>query len=238
MAGYADLLLDSRVGPLNDQQRQIMEEIRQNSARLQRFVQDFLAFSSMEFGKKKISVVMTDINDCVQEVFAQWAGRFSPKGISCEFKADKNIPQFFVDALKIQHVISNLLDNALKFTPSGGKVRVSTSLHLWERRKFRTGAHFPKERRKRAAEPHPVYNAVRINVSDTGPGIAPEFQQEIFNEFLRLDENFGGTGLGLTIVRRLVEAHGGKIWVESEVGKGSTFSVVLPIVFVNGDRNS
>ena len=150
------------------------------------------------------------------------------KRLRWEFRPDGNLKPLLFDQLKLQHVISNLVDNAVKFTPMGGNVRVSTSTYLWERRTYRQNLPLATERRL-SSNSQP--NAVRINISDNGPGIPAEYHQEIFNEFLRLQQTSDshGMGLGLAIARRLIEAHGGKIWVESEPGHGSTFSLLLPM---------
>lgn len=229
MTGYTDLLLGELLGSLNDQQKKVLEEMKQSGLRLQRFVQDFLAFSALESGKIRISKDLGDVNECVAEVLEHWSGRFEQKRLRWDFRPESSLVPILFDALKLQHVISNLVDNAVKFTPAGGRVRISTSTYLWERRSYRQSLASSNERRSAAKENSP--NAVRISISDTGPGIPPEYHQEIFNEFLRLQQTSDsqGMGLGLAIARRLVEAHSGKIWVESEVGSGSTFSVLLPM---------
>ena len=228
MTGYTDLLLGQLLGPLNDQQRKVLEEMKQSGLRLQRFVQDFLAFSALESGKIRISKELGHVNECIAEVLEHWSSRFEQKRIRWEFRPDTSLQPIFFDPLKLQHVISNLIDNAVKFTPEGGKVSVSTSGYLWERRSYRQTLPVASERR--STREHKM-NAVRIKVSDTGPGIPPEYHQEIFNEFLRLQQTSDshGMGLGLAIARRLVEAHAGKIWVESEPGHGAAFSLLLPM---------
>jgi signal transduction histidine kinase len=228
MTGYTDLLLGQLLGPLNEQQRKVLEEMKQSGLRLQRFVQDFLAFSALESGKIRISKELGDVNECIAEVLEHWSSRFEQKRIRWEFRPDSSLPAILFDQLKLQHVISNLVDNAVKFTPASGNVRVSTTSYLWERRSYRQALPFANERRSsREHEP----NAIRVSISDSGPGIPPEYHQEIFNEFLRLQQTSDshGMGLGLAIARRLVEAHAGKIWVESEPGHGSTFSLLLPM---------
>jgi signal transduction histidine kinase len=228
MTGYTDLLLGQLLGPLNEQQRKVLEEMKQSGLRLQRFVQDFLAFSALESGKIRISKELADVNECIAEVLEHWSGRFEQKRLRWEFRPDSGLPPVLFDQLKLQHVISNLVDNAVKFTPSGGNVRVSTVTYLWERRSFRQAIPLENERR---SSPEQQPNAIRITVSDSGPGIPPEYHQEIFNEFLRLQQTSDshGMGLGLAIARRLIEAHAGKIWVESEPGNGSSFSLLLPM---------
>jgi signal transduction histidine kinase len=228
MTGYTDLLLGQLLGPLNEQQRKVLEEMKQSGLRLQRFVQDFLAFSALESGKIRISKELGDVNECIAEVLEHWSSRFEQKRLRWEFRPESSLQPVLFDQLKLQHVISNLVDNAVKFTPAGGNVRVSTATYLWERRSFRQAIPLESERRS-SAEHQP--NAIRISVADSGPGIPPEYHQEIFNEFLRLQQTSDshGMGLGLAIARRLIEAHGGKIWVESEPGNGSSFSLLLPM---------
>jgi signal transduction histidine kinase len=228
MTGYTDLLLGQLLGPLNEQQRKVLEEMKQSGLRLQRFVQDFLAFSALESGKIRISKELGDVNECIAEVLEHWSSRFEQKKLRWEFRPDTSLQPILFDQLKLQHVISNLIDNAVKFTPAGGNVRVSTVAYLWERRSFRQTIPLGSERR---SSPEHQSNAIRISVSDSGPGIPPEYHQEIFNEFLRLQQTSDshGMGLGLAIARRLIEAHAGKIWVESEAGNGSSFSLLLPM---------
>lgn len=227
MSGYTDLLLRESLGPLNEAQKTVLQEMAQNANRLQKFIHMFLTFSALESGKFQLSHELGNINECVAEILEDWAAPFEQRGMVHRFLPDTTLPPFQFDSMKLQHIISNLLENALKFTPKGGCIMVKTEAHLWERRSLVQDA-FPQDRRqnKKICK----YNSVKISVSDNGPGIPPEYHFEIFNEFLRVQpEKANGMGLGLAIARRLVEAHGGKIWVESEVGRGSTFCVLLPI---------
>lgn len=229
MSGYTDLLLGERLGPLTEGQRNVLAEMQQNAARLQKFIHNFLSYSAIESGKFQLSRELNDVNACVAEVIEHWAVPYAQRGTTCEFRPDTTLPPVCFDFLKFQHIISNLLDNALKFSPPGGLVKIATEPYLWERRTFRQNLSIPQERRKRDQPSR--YNAIRISVSDNGPGIPSEYQLEVFSEFLRVGQDVqpSGMGLGLAIARRLAEAHGGKIWVESEVGHGSTFRVLLPM---------
>jgi signal transduction histidine kinase len=129
-----------------------------------------------------------------------------------------------MEPLKLQHLVSNLIENALKYTPPGGRVNLRVTPCFWERRKAQSEFLFNMERKVERK----IENAVRIDVGDTGPGIAPEHHENIFNDFFQVPGSSArGTGLGLAIARRLVEAYGGLIWVESELGNGSNFSVLL-----------
>jgi signal transduction histidine kinase len=166
----------------------------------------------------------------VEAEIERWRSPFISQGTELSFCASGDLPSVFFDQLKLEHVISNLLENALKFTPPGGRVVVTTRGYWWERRNINRS--IPGERERRAGRSGPPINCVRIDVTDSGLGIAPEHHAEIFKEFLQLEHGSlsRGVGLGLAIVKRLVEAHAGKIWVESDRGKGSTFSLLLPLI--------
>jgi len=230
IAGYADFLLGDHAGVLNQQQRGILTEMHQSTLRLQRLIESFLKFSALQSGKFEIRRELRDVNQCVAEVMAQWKVPFTARGTTIEFFPDETLAPLYFDSLKLQNVLSNLLDNALKFTPPFGRVTVTKRPDYWERRKAELGIHLERRNSgdRNSAEPKP--NSVRIDVTDNGPGIPPEHHSDIFEEFKQIEHggHTQGIGLGLAIARKLVEAHGGKILVNSAVGQGSTFSVVLP----------
>ncbi len=229
IAGYIELLLGQRAGPLNDRQRQILVDSQTNCVRLQKFIQDFLATSALEAGKVTMRFERGDLNACLSEVCGFWMDRFHTRGVALYFPQNLKLEPFEFDSYKVQQVVSNLLDNALKLTPSSGTVWVTAEPHHWERRSRQDVPPLAEERRREAAA---APNAIRVTVADTGPGIAPEYHQEIFDDFFKVPDQQAqseGTGLGLAIARRLVQAHGGKIWVESEPGTGSKFSFLLPV---------
>jgi len=228
ISGYVELLLTKKAGPLNDRQRRILEESRINCARLQQFIQDFLSYSALETGHLTMKFEVGDLNACLNELYTYWLSPYQKKGVALYFPARKKLPLVAFDFDKVQHVVSNLLENSLKFTPPGGTVWLAAEPHVWERRS-RLEKKSSVERRRRTAT---VANAVRVTISDTGPGIAPEYHQEIFDDFVKgssQSEEAEGMGLGLAIARRLVLAHSGKIWVESDRGSGSAFSFLLPL---------
>jgi len=225
IAGYIDLLLSGRPGSVNKQQRQILEESRQSCTRLQRFVQSFLTFSALETGNTHMHFESGDLNQCLREIYDYWLPQLAAKPLSFYFLPGDRLSQFEFDYDKVQHIVSNLLDNALKFTPAGGTVSLTTEPHVWERRSHQKPG-IEQERRKGAGLP---VNSARVTVADSGPGVDPEYQQEIFDDFVQLPhEGSKGTGLGLAIARRLVQAHRGKIWVDSVPGSGAKFSFLLP----------
>jgi signal transduction histidine kinase len=222
--GYYDLLLTGSLGRLTDKQRDILEESKESCERLVRLVSMFLNYSALESGKLVLQLRENDVRDCLDEMAKRWSEAFQRKGVRLDVSIDPSIPTFRFDYQKVQQAAANLLDNSLKHTPAGGTVILVAKPHFWERRVAEVA---PAQERRRFRLPRP--NSVEVSVSDSGPGIAPEHHQEIFEDFVRVDRNTSGMGLGLAIAKRLVQAHRGKIWVESEARKGSTFHFLLPI---------
>jgi signal transduction histidine kinase len=228
IAGYIELLSSEKPGALNDQQRRALKDAHANCRRLQRVIQDFLTWSALETGKIKMNFEPGDIRACLSEVYEIWLPLFHEKGVALYLLCTDAPEQFSFDYYKIQQIVSNLLENALKFTPPGGTVWISAERHRWDRRAGQKGPF--KEERQPMGREEP--NSVRVTVADTGPGIPAEYLQEVFDDFFQIpqaDNRSVGTGLGLAIARRLVHGHGGKIWAESEVGSGSKFSMLLPL---------
>lgn len=226
--GYIELLQSEKLGPLNQRQRDVIGDMRASGQRLQHFIQDFLSYTVLETGELRMQYEPGDINACLSEVCRIWSARFQEKGLALYFLANEKLPGFSFDSAKVQRVISNLLENASKFTPAGGTVWLHAEPYMWERRSASKPS-VEKERRRQALS---VPNAVKVSVSDTGPGIPPEYHQEVFDDFFRLPSNENqsdGMGLGLAIARRLVNGMGGKLWVESEPGAGCKFSFLVPL---------
>jgi signal transduction histidine kinase len=222
--GYYDLLLTGSLGRLSEKQRDILEESKDSCERLVRLVSMFLNYSALESGKLVLQLRENDLRDCLEELAKRWQEAFQRKGVRLESKFDPSIPNFRFDYQKVQQAAANLLDNALKHTPAGGSVSLRAMPHFWERRVTEAS---PAQERRRFRLPRP--NSVEVSVADTGPGIAAEHHQEIFEDFVRVDRNTTGMGLGLAIAKRLVQAHRGKIWVESEPVTGSKFTFLLPM---------
>jgi signal transduction histidine kinase len=222
--GYYDLLLAGSLGRLTDKQRDILEESKDSCERLVRLVSMFLNYSALESGKLVLQLRENDLRDCLDELSKRWSEAFQRKGVRLDASIDPSIPTFRFDYQKVQQAAANLLDNALKHTPSGGSVTLLAAPHFWERR---VAALAPVEERRRFRLPRP--NSVEVSVMDSGPGIAAEHHQEIFEDFVRVDRNTSGMGLGLAIAKRLILAHRGKIWVESESKTGSRFTFLLPM---------
>jgi signal transduction histidine kinase len=222
--GYYDLLLSGSLGKLNEKQSDILQESKDSCERLVRLVSMFLNYSTLESGKLVLYLRDNDLRDCLTELATRWHEAFQRNHVRLESVLAEKLPIFKFDYQKVQQTVANLLDNALKHTPAGGSVTLRADLHFWERRVAKEP---PTTDRRRARNHEP--NCIRVAVSDTGSGIAAEHHQEIFEDFVRVDRSSSGMGLGLAIAKRLVQVHRGKIWVDSELRRGCTFTFLLPI---------
>jgi PAS domain S-box-containing protein len=197
-----NLVLEGVLGTLNDGQKEMLEITKSNVDRLGRMINNVLEFQKMEAGKTKYDLATNRINELVKEVTkgaVLFAGE-RKNDLTLDLQAD--LPDIIFDKDKITQVLINLLANAIKYSDSGPVVT--------------------KTRLKN--------NMIQVSIHDSGHGIAPEEQEEIFKPFSQANgKKKGGTGLGLAIVKEIILAHHGNIWVESELGKGSTFSFTLPV---------
>src|ERR1700686_5912142 len=180
--GYIELLQSQKLGPLNERQREVMGDMFSSGQRLQQFIHDFLTYSVLETGELRMQYVEGDINACLSEVCRLWSGRFQDRGLALYFLANDKLTPFAFDGPKIQRVVSNLLENASKYTTQGGTVWLHAEPHMWERRSV-SNSSTGKERRRQSLN---LPNSVKVSVADTGPGIRPEFHLEIFDDFFRL----------------------------------------------------
>jgi len=223
MKGYYDLLLSGSLGRLGEKQKEILNESKESCDRLVRLVSMFLNYSALESGKLVLHLRENDPRECLTELGSLWSDAFVRKQVRLETRLSDRLTPFRFDYQKVQQTVANLLDNALKHTPAGGRVTLLAEPHFWERRAASVS---PNVERRRGLEN--AANSLLVSVSDSGPGIAPEHHQEIFEDFVRVDRSSSGMGLGLAISKRLVHAHRGKIWVDSEVGRGCTVGFLLP----------
>jgi signal transduction histidine kinase len=207
---YVNLMLDSPQ-ELQNRGREHLIRIKNNTARLSKFIDDLLDVAKIESGTMYIKKEKINIVSIIQEVSALFLLPAQEKGINLESKIETGLPLISADSDRIHQVLINLISNALKFTPAGGKIIVESKIQ--------------------DKPPKSVF----VSVTDTGPGIAKEDAGMIFQKFYQVrstvDKAKGlkGTGLGLDIACGIVESHGGEISVESEIGKGSKFYFTLPI---------
>ncbi len=210
--GYADMLLKGTVGPLADQQMEFVGAMRRNIVRMRLLVSDLMDISRIETGRLKITPRPISFKDALDEAVSVVRESLETKRHALTLDVWNGLPPAHADPDRLTQVLINLLNNAVKYTPDQGTIVVRVWLS-------------PEEP-----------NFIRCAVMDSGIGISPENQVHLFTKFFRVDDPIvrdqSGTGLGLAITRNLVEMHGGRIWVESAAGKGSTFFFTVPIAIL------
>src|SRR5262245_41769549 len=203
--GFSEVLGERMFGELNEKQAEYTEDILSSGRHLLSLINEILDLSKVEAGRMELELATFDLPLAIDNARTFVRERATKHGINLDVTVDERLGDFVGDERKIKQILLNLLSNAVKFTPEGGRIGINA----------------------RQAD-----GSVEISVSDTGIGISPEDQAKIFEEFRQVGGDYAhkreGTGLGLTLAKKFVELHGGKIWVESEVGKGSTFSFTLP----------
>jgi signal transduction histidine kinase len=203
--GFSEVLLERMFGEVNAKQVEYLEDILTSGQHLLSLINEILDLSKVEAGRMELELSTFDLPQTLENALTLVRERATRRGIVLDLKVDERLGSLVGDERKIRQVLLNLLSNAVKFTPEGGRVGLTAA---------------------------PADGAVQIAVTDSGIGIAPEDQAAIFEEFRQVGGDYArkqeGTGLGLTLAKKFVELHGGKIWVESELGKGSTFTFTLP----------
>jgi signal transduction histidine kinase len=202
--GFSQVLRDEMIGSVNEKQAEYLEDIISSGNHLLSLINDVLDLSKVEAGQVELQMHPFSLREALERGVVMVRERATEEGVRVAFAADPEVDEVDGDERRIKQVIFNLLSNAVKFTPAGGEVDVSATR---------------------------LNGEVRVSVADTGPGIAPEDQERIFEEFQQSETGVGlreGTGLGLPLSKRFVELHGGRIWLESELGHGSTFTFALP----------
>ena len=202
--GFSEVLLQKMFGELNERQEEYLRDVLVSGQHLLALINDVLDLSKIEAGRMDLEVGPLSVAALVEGSTLMIRERASSHGISMDLRIDPNVGEINADERKVRQVLFNLLSNAVKFTPQGGRIEVSAA------------------RRDRE---------VRVSVKDTGVGIAPEDQARIFEKFEQTGagrRQEASTGLGLTLAKSFIELHGGRLWVESAPGQGSTFTFALP----------
>ncbi|MBI5747141.1 MAG: GAF domain-containing sensor histidine kinase [Nitrospirae bacterium] len=204
--GFVENMLDGFTGGLNNKQKDYLKRIKSNTDRLTRMINDLLDLSAIESGRIRLSPVELSPSEVAKEVVEQLKPLAAEKNLFIEIIAPDQAPKIWADQDKLNQIMINLLNNAIKFTPAGGRIRIETGFN--DKDSF-------------------------VCVHDNGVGISPEDLPKIFDPFFQVsrqaEEKVQGSGLGLTITKSLVELHWGKIWVKSEIGCGSEFAFTLPM---------
>jgi signal transduction histidine kinase len=203
--GFSQVLRQRLFGPINEKQEEYLDDILSSGNHLLSLINDVLDLSKVEAGQVELDVATFSLREAIERGVVMVREPATEHGVRLSLELAPGVDLVEGDERRLRQVIFNLLSNAVKFTPEDGTVIVATSR---------------------------VDGDVRVSVTDTGPGIAPEERERIFEEFHQTDvglQQREGTGLGLALSKRLVELHGGRIWVESTVGRGSTFNFRIPV---------
>jgi signal transduction histidine kinase len=204
--GFSEVLQEEMFGELNPKQMEYVQDIHGSGRHLLSLINDILDLSKVEAGRMELELAPFSLPAALENALTLIRERAARHELSLDLRVDPRVGDLLGDERKVRQVVLNLLSNAVKFTPPGGRVVVAAA---------------------------PADGMVEVSVSDTGIGIAPEDHEAIFEEFRQVGTDYArkreGTGLGLSLAKRFVELHGGRIWVKSEVGKGSTFTFTLPV---------
>ena len=200
-----NIVLDGSSGPVNDDQKNFLNLAKRNLDRLARLINDVLDFQKLESGKVQFNIQINDINIIVKEVCETMSSLAQKKGLGIGVKLDEGLPQVKFDRDKITEVLTNIISNAIKYT-THGNIMVTTRRNT---------------------------DSIQVSVQDNGPGINSDDLPRLFRQFEQLETGVkrkpGSSGLGLAISKQIIDKHNGKIWADSQIGKGSVFSFILPI---------
>jgi signal transduction histidine kinase len=204
--GFSEVLSERMFGEINEKQADYLKDIHESGRHLLSLINDILDLSKIEAGRMDLEVSTFDLPTALSNAMTLVRERAQRHGIELSLEVDKRLGAFQADERKFKQIVVNLLSNAVKFTPDGGRVDVSARKHDGK---------------------------IEVAVRDTGIGIAPQDHAAVFEEFKQVGRDYTkkaeGTGLGLTLTKRFVELHGGAISLESALGKGSTFTITLPV---------
>jgi signal transduction histidine kinase len=205
--GFLKVVLQGRAGPLNDLQQEFLGLADSQADALKGRITELLEFNRLEAGRLRLQPHWSNLVDLLLSASSRFQIQAEQFGLTVDADVPDNIPDLLMDSERIGQVVTNLIENAMKATPAGGHIGLSVQIHE---------------------------NEVQVQVSDTGVGIPPDQREKIFSRFYRLEHNSSKhgvhLGLGLSICQQIVEGHNGRIWVDSELGKGSSFNFTIPLV--------
>ena len=224
--GYGEILEEELTGALSPEQHELLQRLLADGYRLRELINTMLDMSQITAGKLSLDIQPLDLQLILQPACEQQLDVAASKPLTITLEVDPELPLVRGDPNHVYQIVANLLSNAVKFTPPGGQISIRACL--------KNGPEWLKESEiESAAAQERRREAIVVDVCDTGIGLAPDKLKMLFTSFYQADPSatrqFGGMGLGLSLVKSLVELHGGRVWAESTLGKGSTFSFSLPV---------
>lgn len=218
ITGYTDLLLGESVGGIGEMQRKFLQRIKANIERMGAMLNDLIGVTAIDAGQLEIRPSVVDMAEVIEDTIIGARAQLEENEITLNMNLPEDMPPVEADPDSVRQIMSNLLGNAIKSTPAGGTIEIFVS-------KYEDGAEITVE--------DDIAPFLQISIRDAGGGIANKDLDRVFERMYRAErpliEGLGETGVGLAIVKSLIEAHGGRIWVESEIGEGSVFHFLLPI---------
>jgi signal transduction histidine kinase len=219
--GFTQLLAMGSLGPVNDTQKEFLQIIQTNAERMISIINDLLDITKIETGSVELDLRPLHLAETLSNVVMELQSNIQAREHELNISIPPGLPLVRADARRFNQILSNLLSNAVKYTPRGGKIALNAR---------EVGIEAVPEALREGLKPAARY--ALVDVRDSGVGIAREEQERIFDRFYRTENPLkveaGGTGLGLSLVRPLIQLFGGRIWVDSTTGEGSTFSFVVP----------
>lgn len=217
ITGYTDLLLGESVGMIGEMQRKFLQRIKANIERMGSMLNDLIGVTAIDAGQLEIRPSVVDMAEVIEDTIISARAQLEENEITLNMNLLEDMPPVDADPDSVRQIMSNLLGNAIKCTPAGGVIDISAS----------------KYDESNEATDGELAQFLKISIRDSGGGIADKDIDRVFERFYRAErpliEGLGETGVGLAIVKSLVEAHGGRVWVESEIGDGTTFHFLLPV---------
>lgn len=232
--GFSELLMEGVMGEISDEQRDGLREVLHNAADLLEMINSLLDLTKIESGRMRLDVRCFEISEIMRRVSTTLTPLVQKKGQTMSVEVEQGIPTLTGDERKIQQTILNLMANANKFTPPEGRISARVRHYRSAEQAMETAGWRERFEGEDLALDGGL---VEIVVEDNGIGIPPDHIERVFDMFHQADSsstrNFGGTGLGLALAKKFIEMHGGRIWVESELGKGARFTILIPLTFSN-----
>jgi signal transduction histidine kinase len=216
ITGYTDLLLGESVGVIGEMQRKFLQRIKANIERMGIMLNDLIGVTAIDAGQLEIRPTVVDMAEVIEDTIIGARAQLEENDIALHLNLSEDLPPIEADPDSIRQIMSNLLGNAVKSTPISGAIKITAFVYQDNADSNADGGNF-----------------LQVSIQDAGGGIAEKDLSRVFDRFYQAErpliDGLGETGVGLSIVKSLVEAHGGRVWVESEMGEGSTFHVLLPI---------